>query len=131
MSIEPFIKCSDLNRSLHFYSKLLDFKVLQEPDSNPASFMSKYAFIEREGGFVHLSAHAGDGVAGNVIYVRVKGIEALYQKFVENGVETNREKGNSRVSMKLVNQTWGMKEFAVLDPDGNRVCFGEKIESKN
>jgi hypothetical protein len=25
-------------------------------------------------------------------------------------------------------QSWGMKEFAVTDPDGNRITFGENCD---
>jgi len=72
MSIEPFIRCSDIKTSLHFYSQILDFKVIQAPDPDPEAFLSVYAFLEREGSFVHISEHSGDGVFGNVLYIRVK-----------------------------------------------------------
>jgi len=39
MSIEPFIKCSDIKTSLHFYSQILDFKVIQAPDPDPEAFL--------------------------------------------------------------------------------------------
>jgi len=87
MSIEPFIKCSKIKKSLDFYTETLDFKVVRAPDADPESFMSMYAFLEREGGFVHLSEHSGDGVFGNVIYVRVENIDITYNKFIENGLK--------------------------------------------
>jgi uncharacterized glyoxalase superfamily protein PhnB len=96
--------------------------VRQAPDPDPESFMSMYAFLEREGSFVHLSEHSGDGVFGSVVYVKVEGIEELYDKFVSNGLKV-QDKGG--LTMKLVTQTWGMKEFAVADPDGNRIRFGQ------
>ena len=122
MSIQPFIKCSQIKESLAFYTETLDFKVRQAPDPDPESFMSMYAFLEREGSFVHLSEHSGDGVFGSVVYVKVEGIEELYDKFVSNGLKV-QDKGG--LTMKLVTQTWGMKEFAVADPDGNRIRFGQ------
>ena len=122
MSIQPFIKCSQIKESLAFYTETLDFKVRQAPDPDPESFMSMYAFLEREGSFVHLSEHSGDGVFGSVVYVKVEGIEELYDKFVSNGLKA-QDKGG--LTMKLVTQTWGMKEFAVADPDGNRIRFGQ------
>lgn len=122
MSIEPFIKCSQIKASLTFYTETLDFKVAQAPDPDPESFMSMYAFLEREGSFVHLSQHSGDGVFGNVTYVRVENIDATYKTFIENGLKT-KDKGG--LTMELVTQTWGMKEFSVKDPDGNRITFGQ------
>lgn len=122
MSIEPFIKCSDIKTSLKFYSGTLDFKVIQAPDPNPEAFLSVYAFLEREGSFVHLSEHSGDGVFGNVLYVRVKDLDATYQAFLNNGLQVQDKAG---VTIEPVTQTWGMREFSVKDPDGNRITFGQ------
>ena len=125
MSIEPFIKCSNIKVSLNFYANLLDFKVVQAPDPDPESFMSMYAFLKREESFVHLSQHSGDGVFGNVIYVRVKNIDKVYNDFLSNGLELQDKAG---ITMQPVEQTWGMKEFSVADPDRNRVTFGQRLE---
>lgn len=124
MSIEPFVKCSDLKVSLHFYTNLLDFKVIQAPDPEPESLISMYAYLKREESFLHLSQHADDGVFGNVIYVRVKDIDGIYNVFLNNGLKIQTTAG---VSMEPVEQTWGMKEFSAVDPDGNRITFGQKI----
>ena len=124
MSIAPFIKCSDIRNSLHFYTNLLDFKVIQAPDPDPESFMSMYAFLKREGSFVHLSQHAGDGVFGNVIYIRVENIDAKYSEFLDNGLKIQEKSG---IAMEPIEQSWGMKEFYIVDPDGNRIRFGQQI----
>ena len=127
MSIEPFIRCSQIHKSLTFYTELLDFKIRQAPDPEPGSFMSMYALLEREGHFLHVSQHAGDGVFGNVIFIRVKNIDFLYQQFIENGLKVDDAGENAVISMQPVQQTWGMKEFSVRDPDGNRITFGHSI----
>ena len=87
MSIQPFIKCSQIKASLTFYTEILDFSVVQEPDPDPNAFLSVYAFLERDGSFIHLSEHSGDGVFGNVIYVRVENIDKIYEQFILNGLE--------------------------------------------
>ncbi len=122
MSIEPFIKCSNIKESLQFYSCLLDFNVIQSPDPSPGSFLSLYAFLERDDSFVHLSEHSGDGVFGNVLYIRVHDIDAIYKGFLNNGLKMQNRAG---ITMKPTIQTWGMKEFSVSDPDGNRITFGQ------
>ena len=124
MSIQPFLKCSDIKVSLNFYTNLLDFKVVQAPDPDPEAFMSMYAYLKREESFIHFSQHAGDGVFGNVIYVQVKNIDAIYNTFLNNGLKAQERSG---ITMEPVEQTWGMKEFYVADPDGNRIRFGQKI----
>lgn len=124
MSIAPFLRCSEINNSLNFYTNLLDFEVVQAPDPDPEAFMSMYAFIKREDSFVHLSQHAGDGIFGNVIYVRVKNIDKIYCEFLNNGLKIQEKSG---ITMEPVEQTWGMKEFYVVDPDGNRIRFGQQV----
>lgn len=127
MAIEPTIKCSDISASLQFYTEVLDFTVAQAPDPDPNSFMSKYAFMKRDGCDVHLSSHAGDGVFGNVLYVRVDDIDTLYQRFVTNGLNIDTPDDYPAIRIKPVEQTWGMKEFAVTDHDGNKLTFGQAI----
>ena len=124
MSIEPFIKSSNIKASLEFYSDILDFKVIQAPDPNPEAFLSVYGLLEREGSFLHISEHSGDGVFGNVLYIRVKNLDATYQAFLNNGLQVQDKAG---ITLEPVTQTWGMKEFYVTDPDGNRIRFGQPI----
>ncbi len=125
MSIEPFIKCSDIQKSLTFYVNVLDFVVVVAPDKDPSSFMSRYAYLEREGHGIHLSQHPGDGVFGNVVYVRVAGVDTVYSNFVERGLNTKNDKLPG-LSIPLTDQSWGMREFSVRDPDNNKLTFGQK-----
>ena len=128
MSLEPTIKCSDIKRSLAFYVDVLDFAVEQAPDPDPESFMSRYAYLQRDGDGMHLSSHAGDGVFGNLVYVRVDNVDALYTHFVERGSQTTDADDYPALTIPLTDQTWGMREFSVRDPDGNKLTFGQPIE---
>lgn len=127
MSIEPFVKCSSVADSIAFYCETLDFEVHTWPDPDPTAFMSKYGSISREGALVHLSAHAGDGVFGNVVYVRVDDIAELYEKLIARGLAKPQDGESAGLTMVPVDQTWGMREFSVRDPDGNRMTFGQAI----
>lgn len=124
MCVEPFLRCSNIEVSLNFYTSLLDFVVVQAPDPDPDTFLSMCAYLKRENSFIHLSQHAGDGVYGNVIYVQVSDLNKLYEKFLRNGLEVQ---GRSGITMAPALQTWGMREFYVADPDGNRIRFGQRI----
>ena len=127
MTIEPFIKSADIKRSLDFYVNVLDFIVVQAPDPDPSSFMSNYALLAREGCNVHLSAHSSDGAFGCVLYIRVGDIDSLYRKFVDNGLQTEPLTGQPSLRIPPVDQTWGMREFSVTDPDGNKLTFGHSL----
>lgn len=127
MSIEPFIKCRNISASLAFYTEVLDFTVVIPPDPDIQAFMSKYSLIEREGCLVHLSAHSGDGVFGSVNLIRVGDLDCLYEKFLSRGIKVSDPAVIPGVSMPPVEQTWGMKEFSVRDPDNNRLTFAQQI----
>ncbi len=124
MSIAPFLKCSDISVSLNFYTNILDFKIVQAPDPDPETFMSRYAYLKREESFVHLSQHAGDGVFGNVIYIRVENIDKIYSTFLNNELKIQKRSG---ITMEPIEQTWGMKEFYIADPDENILRYGQHI----
>jgi predicted enzyme related to lactoylglutathione lyase len=61
------------------------------------------------------SAHRGIGSA----YFYVRDADALYAEFLEKGADVQGEP---------VSQPWGLREFSVLDPEGNRLSFGQTFE---
>ncbi len=127
MAIEPFIRCSDMRASVAFYTGVLDFELRIAPDPDPQAFMSRYALLARDGYLLHLSAHDGDGVFGSVTYVRVDDLDALYASFVARGLNIANPECLPALTMAPVEQSWGMKEFSVRDPDGNRLTFGQSL----
>jgi catechol 2,3-dioxygenase-like lactoylglutathione lyase family enzyme len=117
MKIKPVIKCSDLNRSLHFYTEVLDFERRW-----PGYEDRQMGHLVRDGAELQLSRHAGDGVFGSVNRVFVDDVDERYATFRKRGLDTNRWP-DSPVHTAPVDQTWGLREFVVVDPDGNRLCF--------
>lgn len=61
------------------------------------------------------SEHKGIGSA----YVYVEDADALHAELVQKG---------ARVQGEPVSQPWGLREFRVLDPEGNRITFGQPFE---
>jgi predicted enzyme related to lactoylglutathione lyase len=51
-------------------------------------------------------------------YLQVRDASDLYDQTVKNGVE---------IWHKLADKPWGMREFAIVTPDGHRIVFGEKL----
>jgi predicted enzyme related to lactoylglutathione lyase len=60
-------------------------------------------------------AHRGIGSA----YVYVADADALHREL--------RAKG-ARVQGEPISRPWGLREFQVLDPEGNRITFGQPFE---
>jgi hypothetical protein len=54
------------------------------------------------------------------VYIRVEGIEAVYQAFLDNLVPIHP---NGPLQVK----PWEQKEFSILDPDNNLLTFGESV----
>ena len=50
-------------------------------------------------------------------YIRVRGIESLFQELESNG---------ARVIRRLEERPWACKDFYVEDPDGYILCFSEE-----
>lgn len=54
-------------------------------------------------------------------YLHVEDISGLHRELVRKGVELWHD---------LAEKPWGMREFAIVTPDGHRIVFGEKIDRK-
>jgi len=55
-------------------------------------------------------------------YLHVSDASGLYNEVVRNGVE---------IWHSLADKPWGMREFAIVTPDGHRVVFGERLPAAN
>lgn len=102
----------DLLKSVAHYRDVLGFAtefVYGEPPF--------YAGVERDGVTIHLQAasqtkrQAGHGA----INVFVTDVDALYHALKARGARTQNEPKD---------YPYGMRDFDVLDPDGNQICFG-------
>nr|WP_299591516.1 glyoxalase superfamily protein [Mucilaginibacter sp.] len=118
----PIIKCRDMAASVKFYTTILDFEPkCADPDTDfPVINLVNGA------GEIQLSVLSGDSVFGCAINVRVDEVDELFQKYVSRGLDQSSKK-NSPVHQGPLDQTWGMREFYVTDPDGNTLRFGKDI----
>ena len=60
------------------------------------------------------------------MYCYVDDVDALFERFKQAGLEVPC-KPESPVEEGPVDQTWGMREVYVRDPDGNTLRFGSSI----
>jgi catechol 2,3-dioxygenase-like lactoylglutathione lyase family enzyme len=122
MAIIPTVRCARMSTALAFYTKVLDFTLVE----GPASFADpSVAVLERAGDVLILSSHSGDGKVGQAIVVMTEGVDQLFDKFTSRGlVPPDRD---SPVHHGPTDQTWGTREFYVEDPDGNTLRFTQKV----
>ena len=121
MKMVPVIRCRDLMRSVRFYTEVLDFE-RRWPDWAEQETANGVAQLVKDGAELQLSRHAGDGVFGSVNRVFVDDVQERYETFRARGLDTTG-RPDSPVHTAPVNQTWGLCEFSVGDPDGNGLCF--------
>jgi len=72
------------------------------------------AFV-RDGVWLQVTSYKG--TLGTTVYVYVDDVSALHAELVAKGVHLD----------PVQDQAWGMREFAVTDPDNNTLRFGQEI----
>ena len=127
MKIIPVIKSGDLERSLRFYTQVLDFE-RKWPGDEDREMANGVIDLVQDVAELQLSCHSGDGVFGSVNRVFVEDVDARFVTFRTRGLDTTL-RPESPIHTSPVNQTWGLREFAVTDPDGNSLCFCMPVKS--
>lgn len=125
MAIIPTVRCSCMESSIAFYTKVLDFDWVDGDDeiSDPS-----FSVLMREGGSLFLSSHKGDGTFGQAIVVQTDDVEALFRKFSSRGLKTPGDPNAPKeVHEGPIDQSWGTREFYVKDPDGNTLRFMQQL----
>lgn len=126
-AVTPNLIVRDIAASTRFYCDVLGFTVKQTvPDSAPFVFV----WLERDGVPVFLNAPAA--VAQDVpayadpqfggtatLFFAVEGVDALHARVAPH----------APVVMSLRTQFYGMREFAIHDPDGHLLTFAERVDA--
>ena len=120
MSVVPVIRCSDMARSLAFYTGVLDFRLKYPGQSHEDVVID----IVNDVAELQLSVLLGDGVFGSAMNIGVMDVDALFRLYVARGLNAST-KPDSPVHQAPMDQTWGKREFYVTDPDGNTLRFGQ------
>jgi len=112
----PTLPSRSLPATLAFYARLgFSGRVLGAGDA--------YAVLTRDSLELHFFAHPTlrppESHAG--CYIRVASVDALYHAFAAAALPVA---GIPRMDT-LADKPWGMREFAVVDPDGNLLRIGQ------
>jgi catechol 2,3-dioxygenase-like lactoylglutathione lyase family enzyme len=124
-SVTPNLIVRDMAASLAFYRDVLGFAIKESvPPDAPYVFL----MLERDGVMVLLNdikavEHEYAGVAG----LPQGGTAALF--FIVDGVDALHAEvaSQARTIMPLKTQFYGMREFAIADPDGHIITFAERV----
>ncbi len=113
----PILPSRSVNDALAFYRRLgFDGKIWGDPHS--------YAILSRGTVEIHFFTHKelrpAESSAG--CYIRVSDVEGVFRAFSAAGLPG---RGIPRVDA-LEDKPWGMREFAMVDPDGNLIRIGQR-----
>jgi len=124
-AVTPNLIVRDIAASTRFYTEVLGFSIKQTvPDAAPFVFV----WLERGGVTVFLNdfatvahdipAYASPNFGGTAaLFVAVEGVDALHAAVAPH----------APVVMSLRTQFYGMREFAIHDPDGHLITFAERV----
>lgn len=124
-SVTPNLIVQDIDRSVTFYRDVLGFSIKTTvPDSAPYVFV----WLERDGVPVFLndrtavgedypqaSARPAGGTA--TLFFTISDVDAFHAAVA----------AHAHVIMPLKTQFYGMREFAIEDPDGHILTFAERV----
>jgi catechol 2,3-dioxygenase-like lactoylglutathione lyase family enzyme len=122
VSATPNVIVSDMAASLAFYRDVLGFQLEQSvPDQAPFVF----AWLKRGG--VELFLNDAKPVVSEFTNLRAGNTSTLF--VIVNDVDAFHAQltGRARIVMGLTDQFYGMREFAILDPDGYLITFAQRI----
>jgi uncharacterized glyoxalase superfamily protein PhnB len=123
--LTPNLIVSNVERSLAFYEDVLGFaRGMTVPDQSPFVFASVTSgqveiFLNDRSTITKESPQMA-GLAfggGNTMFIEVAGVDALHDAI----------QARAKVIMPLVTQWYGLREFAIEDPDGYVMTFAERV----
>jgi catechol 2,3-dioxygenase-like lactoylglutathione lyase family enzyme len=111
----PVLASLDIERTVEFFRLRLGFRsVMAQP--------GVWGIVARDAVQIHFWPCAERHIAENTsCRIAVHDIEALYREFEPQGV--------IHPNAPLQAKPWGLREFGVLDPDGNLVVFAERMDA--
>jgi len=118
--LTPNLMVNNMDASLKFYTEGLGFeRTITVPDETP------FVFAAVAAGTVEIflnTQESGTVQAGGMsMYLEVEGLNRLHERVQQN---------NIKIHIPLNETFYGMREFAVLDPDRYLVIFAERIKKE-
>ena len=111
----PVLRVADARRSSAFYGDRLGFALDWQHQLEPG--LPLFVSVSRDGVTLFLSEHP-ESAPGALVYFRVDDVGTLAAELLRR---------DAVIDAGPVDRPWGMRELDVVDPDGNRLRFGQAI----
>ncbi|MDE2890430.1 MAG: VOC family protein [Gemmatimonadota bacterium] len=110
----PCIAVSNVEKSVAFYASMFGMSKTFE-NGIPVGFV----IMKKDRAELHLSLrHDKESSTHNVAHLKVSDANALYNHLSNSGV---------RIIKGLRDQQYGLRDFVIADPDGNRIDIGQPL----
>lgn len=114
LRIAPTISVSNIERSLEFYTRVLAFDILFK-NGDPTGF----AVLNKDQAEVHLTLNRQHQAStSSVCHLLVDDAATLYRHCMKTKV---------RIIKGIRDQPYGLRDFVIADPDGNRLDIGQVL----
>ena len=112
--VAPCIAVSNVEKSVAFYTSMLGMHKTFE-NGNPVGFV----IMKKDRAELHLSLCRDiKSSIHNVAHLKVSDANALFDHLSKSGV---------RIIKGLRDQQYGLRDFVIADPDGNRIDIGQPL----
>ena len=107
----PELPVRDVSAAIAYYQKVLGFKINYAQEDLGVMYRDDVTLL--------LIPRTGEHLGIGSCYAYVRDADALHAELMARGAD---------VKGKPVSQPWGLRDFRVLDLDGNRITFGQTFE---
>jgi catechol 2,3-dioxygenase-like lactoylglutathione lyase family enzyme len=111
----PYLRVSDVERSLRFYVDELGFREMWRHAPEPE--LPRLLAIARGGATLVLTEHA-DVPFGGLVCLQTSELDTVFHELAARGVT---------LDLAPTDMPWRMRELHLRDPDGNRVRFCQPV----
>jgi len=124
MRAVPVLYSSDLNRSLGFYTEVLNFE-LRYPEHRDLALRNGVIDLVCDTAVLQLSIHMGNHPTPSSVNIELDHaveVDNLFSLYTTRGLDQSH-RTESPVHLAPLDQTWGTREVYLTDPDGNTLCL--------
>ena len=127
LRLTPNLVVRDIERSIHFYCDVLEFELDKHVPEKPP-----FVFASVRGGGVEIFLNEyrmvieeypafGEMPIGGTLtlYLAMQGVDEIYSQVRANG---------TAIVMPIETKFYGMREFAIADPDGYILTLAERVD---
>lgn len=119
--VVPVLSCHHIQQTLEFYQQAFRYLILKKREN---ANRLEWVHLKSDNSYLMLQAHSGEKpepVTKNdkiMLYYYTDDIEDQYRFMKARGIDLDA----------MTTTEYGMKEYYLTDPEGNRICVGQKID---